>query len=138
MNQIITYLTFNGNCREAMGFYHSCLGGELEVQTLAETPEGDKFPHDYKELVVNARLKKDNMLLMGTDLRDDELVSGNAVSILLDGHDESQIRDYYTKLGEGGTATHPLDKNHWGNLYGGLTDKFGHQWLFNCRKQDIK
>ncbi len=77
MDQIITYLTFNGNCREAIRFYRSCIGGELEVRTLVETPESDKFPHDYKKPVVNARLKKDNMLLMGTDLRDDELVKGN-------------------------------------------------------------
>lgn len=118
-----------------MEFYQKCLGGELEIHTLSETPEGDKFPDDFKGLVVNASLRKDNMLLMGTDLRDDKLVRGNAVSILVDGQDEPQIRDYYSKLEEGGTATHPLDESHWGDLFGGLTDKYGHHWLFHCGKR---
>ena len=134
MNQIITYLTFGGNCREAMEFYQSCLGGELEVQTVSETPEGGKLPDNFRNLVVSATLKKDNMLLMGTDLRDDELVKGNAVSILIGGHDECQIREYYNKLEAGGWATHPLNQTHWGDLFGGLTDRYGNHWLFHLRK----
>lgn len=31
------YLTFNGNCREAMTFYQDCLGGELCFQPLEES-----------------------------------------------------------------------------------------------------
>lgn len=134
MNQIITYLTFSGNCREAMEFYKTCLGGELKVQSLSETQEGDKFPDDFKNLVVNACLKKDNILLMGTDLRDDELVKGNAVSILMYSTDESQTRKYYERLEKGGTATHPIEETHWGDLFGRLTDAYGHHWLFHCRK----
>ena len=117
-----------------MEFYQNCLGGELDVQTVSETPEGDKFPDDFKKLIVSASLKKDNMLLMGTDLRDEELVKGNAVSILVDSQDEDRIRVCYSKLEEGATALHPLDESHWGDLFGGLTDKYGHHWLFHCRK----
>ena len=29
MKEINTYLTFDGNCREAMEFYKQCLGAEL-------------------------------------------------------------------------------------------------------------
>ena len=36
MTQINAYLTFNGNCREAMQFYTDCLGGELYLQTIGE------------------------------------------------------------------------------------------------------
>lgn len=130
----MTYLTFGGNCREAMEFYQECLGGELEIQTLSETPEGDRFPEDFKELVVHASLKRDNMVLMATDLRDDELVKGNTVSILFDGLDESQVRECYSKLQKGGKVTHPLKESHWGDLYGGLTDKYGHHWMFHCSR----
>ncbi len=94
MNQIITYLTFNGNCKEAMEFYQSCLGGELEVKSLTETPYGDRLPDEFKKLVVTASLKKESILLMGTDLGDDEVVRGNRVSMLLESKDESQIRMY--------------------------------------------
>lgn len=134
MHQIITYLTFNGNCREAMEFYQCCLGGELILQTISETPEGGKFPDTFKDLILNACLKNENMLLMGTDLNDNNLIKGNAVSILIDSNNEEQIMKYYQKLGEGGTVIQPLGKTYWGNLFGGLTDRYGHHWLFQCRK----
>jgi PhnB protein len=38
MTQINSYLTFNGNCQEAMIFYQKCLGGELTFQTVGESP----------------------------------------------------------------------------------------------------
>lgn len=134
MNQIITYLTFNGNCREAMEFYQTCLGGELEVKSVIETPEGDKFPEDFRKLIVNARLKKDNIILMGTDLRNEEIVKGNSVSILLNSKDEALIRLYYERLVKEGIKTHPLEETQMGDLFGGLTDKYGHHWLFHCGK----
>tara|TARA_R110000868_G_scaffold29813_1_gene110677 strand:- start:1361 stop:1765 length:405 start_codon:yes stop_codon:yes gene_type:complete len=134
MSQIITYLTFNGNCKEAMEFYQSCLGGKLDVKSLIETPVGDRFPDELKKLVVNASLKKDNIVLMGTDLRDDELVNGNSVSILLNSKDEAQIRLYYEKLVKDGLETYPLQETYKGDLFGGLTDRYGHHWLFHCGK----
>ena len=132
MNQIITYLTFSGNCQEAMKFYQACLGGVLEFQFLKETPEGEKFPEDYKKLVVNASLKKDHMVLMGTDLRDHQVVNGNNVSILLSSKDKVQLRTQYVNLVKDGIPTHPLETTNKGDLFGGLTDKYGHQWLFHC------
>jgi PhnB protein len=132
MSQIITYLTFSGNCREAMEFYQNCVGDELdelEVQILSETPEGGKFPDDFKNLVVDAGLKKDEMLLTGTDLRDYEPVKGNTVSMRLNGPNETQIREYYKKLEQGGWAIHPHDETHWGDMFGGLADRYGHHWL---------
>jgi uncharacterized glyoxalase superfamily protein PhnB len=32
------FLLFDGNCAEAMTFYHSCLGGDLALNRLGETP----------------------------------------------------------------------------------------------------
>ena len=42
--QIQSYLTFNGNCREAMNFYKQCLGGELWFQTVGESPLSEHMP----------------------------------------------------------------------------------------------
>jgi PhnB protein len=54
MTQINSYLTFNGNCREAMNFYKDCLGGELNLQTIAESPLADKMPAQMKECILHA------------------------------------------------------------------------------------
>ena len=42
--QIHSYLTFNGNCREAMSFYQDCLGGDLVLQTIGDSPLSKKMP----------------------------------------------------------------------------------------------
>lgn len=133
MGQLITYFTFNGNCREAMDFYRQCLGGELHFQTLGESPKTETLPEYMKAYIVQASLKKDNLVLMGTDMVDEKLIHGNSVSVLLDCIDEGQIRTYYQNLEVGGKATYPIKKSHWGDLYGGLTDKYGNHWLFRCK-----
>jgi PhnB protein len=47
------YLIFNGNCREAMTFYQSCLGGELNVMTFGDA--GQKSAPEEKDRVTHAR-----------------------------------------------------------------------------------
>ncbi|MDE1205981.1 VOC family protein [Tenacibaculum larymnensis] len=133
MSQLITYLTFNGNCRKAMLFYQNCLGGELYFQTLEDSPKTKKLPNNYKKHIVQAFLKKENMLLMGTDLFDeDKLLQGNNVSILLKSNDETKIRQYYSSFSKKKTISLPLKRNYWGILFGSITDEYGIRWLFSC------
>lgn len=54
MTQINSYLTFNGNCREAMTFYQECLGGELFMQTIGESPMAEQMPLPMKESILHA------------------------------------------------------------------------------------
>ncbi|MCX2678701.1 glyoxalase/bleomycin resistance/extradiol dioxygenase family protein [Galbibacter sp. EGI 63066] len=138
MGQLIIYLTFNGNCKEAMEFYQECLGGELHFQTLGESPKTEKLPEGMKVYIVQASLKKDDLILMGTDMVDKEVLRGNSVSILLDCNDEDGIKTYYKNLKAGGNTTHPLQETPWGELFGGLTDKYGHHWLFHCKKSSAQ
>ncbi|WP_417785464.1 VOC family protein [Tenacibaculum sp.] len=133
MSQLITYLTFNGNCREAMLFYQNCLGGELYFQTLEESPKTKNLPNNYKKYILQAILKKENILLMGTDLFDeDKLIKGNTISILLKSNNETEIRKYYSNFSKKKTIAHPLKRNYWGILFGSITDTYGVRWLFSC------
>ena len=38
------FLLFDGNCAEAMTFYHNCLDGELTLTKLSDTPMKAQFP----------------------------------------------------------------------------------------------
>ena len=68
MKQINSYLTFNGNCREAMNFYKECLGGKLNLQTIGESPMADKMPATMKHSILHSELRKGNVVLMGSDM----------------------------------------------------------------------
>lgn len=79
------HLSFNGNCRQAFNYYQTCFGGELTVQTLADTPHGTGMNREMRQAVIWATLENNFFRLVGTDLTDeDSIVSGNNVSILIE------------------------------------------------------
>ena len=136
MKKINSYLTFSGNCRDAMSFYRDCLGGELTLQTVGESPLAGDLPEPMKHFILHSTLASDALVLFGSDMVPQSgLVRGNSVSLSLDCTSENEIRDCYKKLSSGGTADYPLEKTFWGALFGGLTDKYGNHWLLNYDKK---
>ncbi|HEY5391211.1 MAG TPA: VOC family protein [Hanamia sp.] len=132
MKTLSAYITFSGNCREAMTFYKKCLGGELTFQTIGESPLSEKMPKKIRECILHSTLTNDRLLLMGSDMVSEiGLIKGNAVSLTLNCDSEKEIRSCYKKLSAGGQATHPLKDTFWGALFGGLTDKYGNNWILN-------
>lgn len=136
MSSISSYLTFNGNCREAMTFYRDCLGGELALETIGDLPMSGKIPCEMRALVVQATLNKGELTIVGTDMGNERIIKGNAVSMLLDCDSEEEAHRVYRKLSLGGEATHPLEDSFWGALFGNLRDKFGNHWLIQFQKEN--
>lgn len=135
MASINSYLTFNGNCREAMTFYQDCLGGELIFETIGESAFAEKMPNIIRRSVMHAVLVKDDMVIMGTDMVEERgLVKGNSVAMMLNCNSEKEAKAFYHKLSVGGRASHPLQETFWGALFGDLTDRFGNNWLINYDK----
>jgi PhnB protein len=61
------FLLFDGNCDEAMTFYHECLGGELTLTKLGDTPMKDQFPPNKHNRIINAHLKSGEIDISATD-----------------------------------------------------------------------
>lgn len=136
MKQINSYLTFNGNCREAMTFYKECLGGELKLQTVGESPMAGQMPQKMKECILHATLTTDGFIMMGSDMTPETgLIKGNAVSLMLNCSSEEDIRTSFDKLSDGGTVKHPIENTFWGALFGDLQDKYGNNWILNFDKR---
>ncbi len=133
---IYSYLTFNGNCREAMTFYKECLGGELTIQSVGESPLSEKMPEQMKDCILHATLSKNAMVLMASDMVGEKgLIKGNNISVSLNCKTEEEVKSCYAKLSAGGVANHPLEDSFWGALFGDLTDKFGNHWILNYNKK---
>lgn len=132
MATINAYLTFNGSCREAMTFYKECLGGDLKLQTIGESPMASQMPVQMKEHILLAILTKGELVLMGSDMVGEEgVIMGNTVSMALNLTSEEEIRSCYEKLSVSGKANHPLETTFWGALFGDLIDKYGNHWILN-------
>ena len=128
MIQINAYLTFPGQCREAMTFYKDCLGGELTLQTVEDSPMADQWPPQAQKSILHATLMKGNLMLMASDMSPGELVRGNTISLSLTCTNEKEIKSYYASLSAGGQATRPPHE-FFGGTIGMLTDKYGMNWL---------
>ncbi len=137
MIQLDAYLFFKGNCKEAMEFYKSVFGGELSMQTYGEGMKGmpaDQTPpemqgHDDK--IMHSLLSGGDIRLMGSDSTRDGEFGQSFISLSLSGTDEDKLRNAWDKLSEGGEVTMPLEKAPWGDMFGGLTDKYGVEWMVN-------
>lgn len=132
MAQVVTYLFFNGNCKEAMEFYQNCLGGKLTFNMLADSPIADQMPAEAKSGVMHADLSGDGWKLFGSDMvGPDGLRSGNTISISVIGKDLAEIQASFDKLAVGGKVTQPLKQESFGT-YGDLIDKYGFRWMFQA------
>ena len=138
MARIDVYLTFNGNCREAMTFYQACLGGELSLQTLGESPMAEYIPIKMRKSVLHATLICKDLVMMASDMVPEEgLIKGNSVSLCLTCQSEEEIRTFYEKLSEDGESTYPLHATVGEALFGNLIDKYGNYWLLNYPQSEI-
>jgi PhnB protein len=139
MARINSYLTFKGNCREAMTFYQNCLGGDLHFQTIGESPVAQKMPPAMRDSILHATLTREGLILLASDMVAEEgLKVGNAVSLMLDCDSEEEINDCYERLSSGGQKTHPLEFSFWGAFFGDLTDKYGNHWLLHYQSPNVK
>src|SRR5688572_10845980 len=65
MKEMITYLNFDGNTREAMRFYARCLGAELSLMPFSEAKV--EAPPGTENRTIHAKLKKGSCVLMASD-----------------------------------------------------------------------
>ena len=129
-SQLNPYLTFDGNAREAMEFYHSILGGELRVNTFGEFGAPDPAIADK---VMHAMLTSDKgYLLMASDTAPGmDHKPGNSITVSLSGDPGEGLEEVWEKLADGGTVQLPFEKQMWGDLYGQLVDKYGTPWMID-------
>jgi PhnB protein len=131
--QLNSYLTFNGQCEAAFGFYEQCLGGKIEAMIPhAGTPVEEHVPAEWRNKILHARLNVGNGILMGSDAPPDryEVPKGLSVQIAIEGPlDAERI---FHALAESGTVRMPIQKTFWATRFGMLVDRFGIPWMVNC------
>jgi PhnB protein len=125
------YLSFRDTARDAMDFYQSVFGGELNRNTFGEYQASDDPAEQDK--IMHSQLVTDNgLVLMAADTPSSmDLTPGSNYSVSLSGEDDAELRGYWDQLSAGGTVTMPLEKAPWGDSFGMCVDKFGVPWLVN-------
>lgn len=130
--KLITYLTFAGNCEEAMNFYKEALGAEILLfSRMGDSPM--EIPENLKGKIMHARMQiGENELYMSDTFDPSSLNQGNNVSLSIQVDDTAQLEKLFNSLSVGGNVTMPLADAFWGARFGMFVDKFGIHWMFNC------
>jgi PhnB protein len=142
MARVSTYLNFARNTEEAFNFYKQVFGTEFdgEIMRMGEVPpEAGQPPlaEEDKNLVMHVALPiLAGHVLMGTDAPCSlgfKLNQGNNVYINLEPDTRSEADKLFKVLSEGGKVELEPQEMFWGAYFGSCTDKFGTQWMFNCK-----
>lgn len=140
MLDCMPFLLFDGNCAEAMTFYHECLGGELTLTKLGDTPMKDQFPKEKHNRLINAYLKSGAIEISATDWMASpafEPHQGNTFAIFVLGGTYEELKEVFDKLAQGAHEAwfQELHELPFGT-YGQFFDKYGVQWIFKGEKKE--
>ena len=130
-----TYLTFDGNCREAFEFYRTVFGGEFHVlSTFADGPDDMDTPAAGKDRIMHVSLGIGSSLLMGSDTSPaaPPLAVGSNFSLSVEAESDDEADNLLARLAEGGTVTMAMERQFWGAYFGMCTDRFGINWMVMC------
>ena len=126
------YLFFGGRCEEALEFYRSAVGAEVDMllrfNENPEPPSPGQVPPGFEEKVMHASFRIGGTTLMASD-GCDETIKFSGFSLSISVISASEADRAFAALAEGGTVQMPLAETFWSPRFGMLTDKFGMQWM---------
>lgn len=131
--QLNAYLGFNGNCAEAVQFYATVLGAQ--VQTLLrvrDSPMAADSPPEVQDQVMHAHVvHPSGFSFMAGDAMGMPYEGVKGVSMTLNFDTTDEARRAFDALAAGGQVTMPMGESFWARAFGMLTDRFGVPWIVN-------
>lgn len=128
------YLMFGGRCEEALEFYRSALGAQVDMllrfsESPDPTPPG-MLPAGFENKVMHASFRVAGNVIMASDgCEVGTQFKGFSLSISV--ATEAEADRYFAALSDGGQVQMPLTKTFWSPRFGMLTDRFGIAWMIN-------
>ena len=136
--QIVTSLSFQGQCREAFEFYAKILGGKITAAfPYGDGPPGMAPDPKYKTWLMHCWLDVGDQAIMGADMdkawAPNVEKAKNGFDVTLHTPDIGEARRWFSELSEGGQVGMAFAETFWSPGYGALTDKFGIPWMISTR-----
>ncbi len=133
MKNVAPYLIFNGNCKEALEFYKTHLGGELFMTTYGDASKhgGGNFPPGNENKIIHGSITKGNFMMMASDTHAEAPVTGDNIQLCLQCDDRAEVDRLFSAFSEGGKINLKVEETFWGSYFGMVKDKFGIDWMLN-------
>jgi predicted 3-demethylubiquinone-9 3-methyltransferase (glyoxalase superfamily) len=125
MNNITTFLMFDGKAEEAMNFYIS-LFADSTIRSISRYGENEDGPAGTVRHAVFALNGQEFMCIDSVVKHGFTFTPAMSLFVRLDA--ESEIDKLYAGLSEGGMILMPLDAYPFSKKYGWVNDKYGVSW----------
>ena len=126
------YLFFSGRCEEALEFYRTALGAQVDMlmhyKDSPEPPPPGMLPAGFENKVMHTTFRIGETTLMASDGCEEGLSFGG-FSLSLAMPTEAEARRAFAALSCGGQVKMALTKTFWSPCFGMLTDRFGLGWM---------
>ena len=131
--QVQPYLFFNGRCEEAIEFYRSALGAEVQMlmrfKDCPEPPPPGAFPPGSENKVMHAALQIGGTTVMASDGTCAGKPEFQGFSLSLDAATDNEAKRLFDALSQEGQVRMPLGKTFFASSFGMVADKFGVGWM---------
>ena len=129
------YLFFNGSCEQAVEFYRTALGAEVEMmlrfKDSPEPPAPDMVPPGFESKIMHASFRIGATTLMASDGCSAEKPNFDGFSLSLAVPNEAEADRAFAALAAGGQVRMPLGKTFWSPRFGMVQDRFGIGWMIS-------
>ena len=125
------YLLFGGRCEEALNFYRTALGAEVQMlMRFKESPEPQRdMPDCFDEKIMHASVRIGQTTIMASDGRCEGEANFEGFSLSVTVPDEAEAERVFGALSQEGLVVMPLAKTFWAPKFGMLQDRFGVGWM---------
>lgn len=125
----VIHLNFRGQARDALAFYQSAFGGQLNAATYKDFNQVTNEA-EAEQLVWGQVAADNGFRVMAYDVPSHKPWNPgeNAFMIALEVGTQEEIRASWRKLSDGAAVLSELQPTQWSPLSGMLKDRFGTTW----------
>jgi PhnB protein len=137
--QVQPYLFFDGRCEEAVEFYRTKLGAEVQnLMRFKDSPQPHQpgmIPPGAENKVMHTSLRIGDTTVMASDGRCQGQPNFQGFALSLTAANDAEADRWFAALGDGGQVQMPLAKTFFASRFGMLADRFGVSWMIIAGQQ---
>ena len=134
--QLQPYLFFDGRCEEAIEFYRTKLGAEVDMlMRFKDNPQPQQNPPGADTKVMHAALRIGDNAVLASDGRCLGQPNFQGFALSLTATNDAEANRLFSALSEGGQVQMPLGKTFFASSFGMVADRFGVSWMVYVPEQ---